>query len=114
MLHIALHAIVPLLVAYVAYRRYWKPATLVQLATMIVDADHLLANPIYDPARCSIGFHPLHTAPAIVGYALLFAVPLLWMRRAETDDPVSTAQIVHWVGLGLLIHMALDGMDCIV
>ena len=114
MLHIALHGLVPLLVAYAFYRRYWKPAVLVQLATMVVDADHLLADPIYDPARCSIGFHPLHTAPAIAVYALLFAVPLLWMPRTEAEDAISTAHIVHWIGLGLLIHMALDGLDCIV
>jgi hypothetical protein len=36
--------------------------------TIIVDLDHLLADPIYDPNRCSIGFHPLHSYPAIVIY----------------------------------------------
>ncbi|MFO8231708.1 MAG: DUF6122 family protein [Longimonas sp.] len=113
MLHIALHLVVPLIVAYVFYPRHWRRAAIVQLATMIVDADHLLATPIYDPARCSIGFHPLHTTPAIVVYALLFAVPLLFMSHSE-DEAAPTVRILHWIGLGLLIHMALDALDCVV
>ena len=66
------------------------------LLTMLVDADHLLADPVFDPERCSIGFHPLHTAPAIVLYA-----GLALFRRTRL------------VGLGLLIHMALDALDCL-
>ncbi|PEN09183.1 hypothetical protein CRI93_00165 [Longimonas halophila] len=112
MIHIALHVVVPLLVAGTLYRRYWKRAAIVQWATMVVDVDHLLATPIYDPARCSIGFHPLHTGLAIAVYVLLFAVPLVFMRRTEDDAP-TVAHMVHWVGLGLLIHMALDGLDCV-
>ena len=65
------------------------------VATMIVDLDHLLADPIYDPERCSIGFHPLHTTPAIAVYVLLAAWPK-----------------TRLVGVGLLIHMALDLGDC--
>jgi hypothetical protein len=65
------------------------------IATMVVDLDHLLAHPLYDPQRCSIGFHPLHTVPAMMLYvAMAF--------------PKST----RLVGIGLLIHMALDGIDC--
>lgn len=114
MIHLALHVAVPLLVSVVLYRRYWKHATAIQLATMVVDADHLLATPIYDPARCSIGFHPLHTAPVIAGYVLLALIPLCWMRNADPDTAPSRAHVVHWVGLGLLIHMALDALDCVV
>lgn len=112
MLHLALHFLVPLVVAWVFYRGYWRYAFVVLIATMLVDADHLLADPIYDAARCSIGFHPLHTGPAMVGYALLFAVPLVWQRRAEAFTPAARA--LHLVGLGLLIHMALDALDCLV
>lgn len=99
MLHLILHVVVPVLVAAVFYRDGWRRAALLMLATMIVDADHLLANPIYDPDRCSIGFHPLHTWPAIIVYVLLFALPRL-------------PRAVHLIGLGLLIHMALDAIDC--
>ena len=63
--------------------------------TMAVDLDHLWADPIYDPNRCSIGLHPLHTFPAILVYCALLAVP--------------RARLVAW---GLLIHMALDASDC--
>jgi hypothetical protein len=94
--HLILHALVPLLVALVFYRAQWRRAWLILLATMLVDLDHLLADPIYDPGRCSIGYHPLHTAPAIAVYVLLL-IP------AATRLPA----------IGLLIHMALDGADCL-
>ncbi len=64
--------------------------------TIVVDLDHLIANPIYDPNRCSIGFHPLHTYPAIFIYMIL-----AMMNKTRL------------IGLGLLIHVALDGFDCI-
>jgi len=114
MIHIALHFIVPPLVAFTFYRSSWGNATLIMIATMLVDADHLLANPIYDPARCSIGFHPLHTIPAILIYAVLFALPLVSSLKAGGEDLNPTARMLHLVGLGLLIHMALDWVDCIV
>jgi hypothetical protein len=94
-LHLALHAVVPLLVAWLFFRDRWRSAWLIMLATMLVDLDHLLADPIYDPDRCSIGFHPLHTSPAIAAY-LILTIP----RRTRL------------VALGLVIHMALDALDC--
>jgi len=114
MIHIALHFIVPPLVALVFFHSRWRNATLIMIATMIVDVDHLLADPIYDPTRCSIGFHPLHTIPAIVIYALLFIIPLVVGRKADGQDWHPFAYVLHLVGLGLLIHMALDWIDCLV
>ena len=64
--------------------------------TIIVDLDHLLADPIYDSSRCSIGYHPLHSYPAILIYLVLTMIPK-----------------TRLVGLGLVIHMVLDGLDCI-
>lgn len=113
MIHLALHFIVPLIVALAFYRARWSNAFLVLVATMAVDIDHLLADPIYDPERCSIGFHPLHTLPAIGVYGLLFVLPLLLGRDRETGGLRSPARGAHWVGLGLLMHMALDGIDCL-
>jgi hypothetical protein len=112
MFHLLLHFIVPMLVAAALYRPAWRSAFLVMVATMVVDADHLLATPIYDPDRCSIGFHPLHGTPAIAAYAALFLLPLLFGRSEGRLAPV--ARNLHLVGLGLLIHMALDGIDCLV
>ena len=94
-LHLGLHAAVPALVAWLFFRSRWKLALLTMLATMLVDLDHLLATPIYHPGRCSINFHPLHTYPAIAAYVFL-TVP----------------RATRLVGLGLLIHMALDAVDC--
>ena len=112
MLHIAFHFIVPLLIAWVCYRREWRLASLLLIATMLVDLDHLLANPIYDPNRCSIGFHPLHTLPAIVLYVLLFALPWLYRHYKKTPRWPRAAWVIQLIGLGLLIHMALDWSDC--
>jgi len=63
--------------------------------TMIVDIDHLLANPVYDPNRCSINFHPLHSYPAILLYIIMVAFPKSRL-----------------IGLGLLLHMGIDLTDC--
>jgi hypothetical protein len=96
LLHLALHAAVPGAVALLFFRPNWKRAWLIMFSTMLVDLDHLLADPIYDPERCGIGFHPLHTYPAISAYVLLL-VP----RRTRL------------IALGLVIHMALDALDCV-
>jgi len=64
--------------------------------TIIVDLDHLLVNPVYDSNRCSIGYHPLHSYPAILIFLVLTMIPK-----------------TRLIGLGLLIHIALDGLDCI-
>lgn len=94
-IHIALHFLAPAVVARVAYPRYWRYAWLVMVATMLVDLDHLLADPLYDPNRCSMGYHPLHTWPVVAAYALLLVVPK-----------------IRLVAIGLLIHMGLDTLDC--
>lgn len=113
MVHIVLHFVVPVIVALLFYKAPWKKAAFIMIATMLIDLDHLLANPIYDPQRCSIGFHPLHTFPAIGVYAVLFALPLLPVLNSEESKIHPVANKLHLIGLGLLIHMALDWFDCI-
>jgi len=66
------------------------------VSTMVVDLDHLLANPVYDPLRCGIGFHPLHSYLAIVVYLAMVIPPK-----------------TRILAIGLIIHMLLDGIDCI-
>lgn len=95
MIHIVLHFVVPAAVAFLFFRSIWKKAWLIMIATMLVDLDHLLANPIYDPNRCSVGFHPLHSYLAIGIYTVFLAFPK-----------------TRLIALGLLIHMALDFLDC--
>ena len=113
MLHISLHLAVPLLAALAFYRPAWRSALLVLWATMAVDVDHLLASPIYDPERCSIGFHPLHGSAAIALYAVLFVLPPVVVRLRGLEEPHPALRVAHLVGLGLLIHMALDWGDCL-
>jgi hypothetical protein len=95
-LHYFLHLIFPALIAYVLYPKAWKRTYLILLATLLVDLDHLLADPIFQADRCSIGFHPLHTWPAMVVYAVLLFFPRPW----------------RIIGIGLLFHMLTDWMDC--
>jgi len=114
MLHIVLHVAVPTIVAFVFYRPHGVQAALVMVAMMAVDVDHLLADPIYDPQRCSIGFHPLHTVPAIVVYSFVFALAFLLGKRLQASDLGWAGRVVHLGSLGLLIHMALDWADCLV
>lgn len=94
--HMALHLLVPLAVALACYRSRWRAALAVMLATMVVDLDHLWADPLFDPNRCSLDVHPLHSSWAIFAYCIVTA----WPRT-------------RIVGVGLLIHMALDYSDCI-
>ena len=114
MIHIALHILMPIVVAFLFYRAEWMKTSIILLATMIVDLDHLLADPIYDPLRCSINFHPLHTTPAIMVYGLMFLIPIFLKSWQPDESQEKKYQLIHLAGLGLLIHMALDWLDCIV
>jgi hypothetical protein len=95
-LHLILHILVPAAAARFFWSERWKSPWLLMVLAMIIDADHLLADPVYDPYRCSLGFHPLHSWPAAAGYGLLLLVPAA--RIAAT---------------GLLIHLGVDGVDCL-
>jgi hypothetical protein len=96
LVHGALHLVVPAVAARVFWPRRWRRVAAVLILMNLVDLDHLLATPVYDPGRCSLGFHPLHSWPA----QILWAGLALW-RPARV------------AGLGALIHMALDGIDCL-
>jgi len=93
--HLTLHVVIPGAVANLGFRNQWKKAWLIMLAAMAVDLDHLLATPVFDPNRCSIGFHPLHSYPALFCYLVMAVIP--------------QSRII---GAGLLIHMAVDALDC--
>ena len=95
-LHVILHFFVPFALAIIVWREKWIRPFLIMALTIAVDLDHLLAEPIFDPNRCSIGTHPLHSWPAIGVYLACLLSPR-----------------VRIAALGLLIHMALDGTDCL-
>ena len=93
--HGLMHFLVPGADAGAFWRETFWRAWAVLALTNLVDLDHLLADPLYDPDRCSIGTHPLHTEWAIGAWVGL----ALWPRT-------------RLVGVGLLIHMVLVGVDC--
>ncbi|QHS54257.1 hypothetical protein GWR56_01335 [Mucilaginibacter sp. 14171R-50] len=95
-IHYGLHFFAPGLLALIFFRKIWQKAWLIMVATMLVDADHLLAKPIFDPTRCSIGFHPLHSYYAIAIYVILLFVPK-----------------TRIIAIGLLFHMLADYQDCL-
>lgn len=69
--HIVLHLVVPMIIAWLFFRPGFKRATLIMFAGILINLDHLLADPIVDPDRCSVGFHPLHSYYVIPVYLLL-------------------------------------------
>lgn len=91
-----LHVAVPVAVAWLFFRQEFKRATLLMVAANLIDIDHLLADPILDPDRCSVGFHLLHQYWEIPIYVLLTLVPK-----------------TRLIGIGLVIHIVLDYIDCI-
>lgn len=95
-IHMILHFAVPALIAWIFFRKNFKYAWLIMIATMLVDADHLLATPLFDPMRCSIGFHPLHS----------YYIQPLYLA-------MSFYKPTRLVGIGLVIHMLLDALDCL-
>ncbi len=93
--HYSLHFLAPGLIALIFFRKEWKKAWIIMIATMLVDVDHLLATPIFDPDRCSIGYHPLHSYYAIAVYFVLLFFPK-----------------TRIIAVGLLFHMFTDWQDC--
>ena len=93
-LHYGCHLVVPILISIIFFRKIWKKAYLIMLATMLVDLDHLLAKPMFDPQRCSIGFHPLHSYYAIAVYFIMVFFPKYRI-----------------IAIGLIFHMFTDYQD---
>lgn len=97
-IHYSFHLLVPFVFGKLFWKENWWKAGLIMLGTMVIDLDHLLADPIFDPDRCGIGFHPLHTLWAGTAYGGLLVIPY-WKVRA--------------VGIGCLWHLCTDAIDCL-
>lgn len=93
--HYGCHFLLPLVVALIWFKPKWKIAYLIMAAGILIDLDHLLATPIFDPNRCSINFHPLHTY-----YAMAVYIIFLFFKKTRL------------IGLGLVIHIIADFVDC--
>lgn len=96
--HYSFHLLVPFAFSRLIWKEIWLKAGLIMVGTILIDLDHLLADPIYDPSRCSIGLHPFHTLWAGIIYCGLLAVPS-WKWRA--------------VSIGCLWHLCTDDIDCL-
>lgn len=94
-IHYGIHFILPLIVALFLFKNQWKKAYLIMILGMLIDLDHLLATPVFSSNRCSINFHPLHSYYTIAIYFMLLI-------------PKKT----RLIGLGLVIHILADTVDC--
>lgn len=97
--HYFLHFLAIGLIAYIYDPQKWKIYWLILLSTMLVDLDHLLAQPIFEAGRCSIGFHPLHSE---------FIIPLYFLGAIFIKN-----KILKLIFIGLCFHMFTDGVDCL-
>jgi hypothetical protein len=95
LIHYGMHLLVPFLLGVMLYPGRRLKAVLILLSGIVIDLDHLLADPVFDPDRCSIGFHPLHSYWAVAAYALL-----LFPRPTRI------------FGLALMVHILADSVDC--
>ncbi len=95
LLHYGIHFLVPIAIGLLFCKENRGTVILILLSGIFIDLDHLLAQPVFDPGRCSIGFHPLHGYWAIGIYLLLIFYPK-----------------TRVVGLALLIHILADLVDC--
>ncbi len=130
LLHYGLHFGAPFLLALFFRQEHRHKTLCIMLCTMLVDADHLLATPVFSPDRMSIGFHPLHSYPAIAIYATVFALTFImpkcrihlprWLapqQHTHTPKRLPPQQHTHqlwWLRplcLGLLCHMLIDYLD---
>ena len=89
LVHYALHLVFPLV-------------DLLLLSTMLIDVDHLWARPIFDPNRCSVGTHLLHSYPMVGLYVVMLFLPyerwgLPWWLRV--------------LAVGLTLHILTDWQD---
>lgn len=98
LIHYSLHFIAPFFIAYYLFRSNWKNVYLILILTMVIDLDHLLATPIFQPDRCSIGFHPLHSF-----YIIPFYFVLLFFRKP-----------FNIIAIGLILHIFTDSLDCLI
>lgn len=97
-LHYGGHFLAPFLIAWALSRGEWMRFGAIMVAANLIDIDHLWAVPIFDPGRCSIGFHTFHGWEAALVYLALLIIPRWWART---------------FGAGALWHLFVDAGDCL-
>lgn len=94
-IHYGIHFIVPIAIGLLFFKDHKLKVILIFLAAICIDLDHFIANPVFDPNRCSVGFHPLHSYWAVGFYFLLIAF-----------------KKTRLFGFALLLHILADILDC--
>ena len=95
-LHYGIHFLLPLAIALWFYKPRLFKVYVIFLLGFTIDLDHLFATPIFNPNRCSIDYHFLHSYYAIAIYGLLFIL-----------------KKTRLIGIGLLCHILADSADCL-
>jgi hypothetical protein len=95
-LHYGIHLVVPIFIAFYFFKGQSIRIAILLLLGILIDVDHLLATPIFDPNRCSIDFHPLHSYWAIFTYTIF-----LFFNKTRI------------LGIALMIHILADTADCL-
>lgn len=99
LVHYFLHFLAIGIIAYFYDKKTWKRNWLILLGTMLVDLDHLFADPLFDPDRCGIGFHPLHSE---------IMIPIYFLGSVFVKH-----RTLKLIFIGLLFHMITDSIDCL-
>lgn len=94
--HYGIHFLVPIIIAFLFFKDKKLKVALLLLAGIFIDLDHVFADPVFDPNRCSIGFHPLHSY-----YAIPFYIGFTFWKKTRI------------LGLALSIHILADIADCL-
>ncbi|ERJ79338.1 hypothetical protein HMPREF0653_00673 [Prevotella disiens JCM 6334 = ATCC 29426] len=100
--HYGLHFGAPFLFAQLYKGERKIKAFWILMATILIDLDHLLATPMFNPYRCSVGFHPLHSYFMVAIYVLMCVLPLQKLHLPWWIRPL---------GIGLLFHILTDLQD---
>ncbi|MFS4492315.1 DUF6122 family protein [Maribacter sp. 2308TA10-17] len=95
LIHYGIHFLVPIAIGFLFFKENRFRISIILLSAILIDLDHLIASPIFDPDRCSIGFHPLHSFWAIGVY-----FSMLFLKKTRI------------FGIALLIHILADLTDC--
>ena len=89
-IHYSFHLLLPFAFGKLFWKKNWWKAGFIMVGTTLIDLDHLFAAPIFDPSRCSIGFHHFHSLWAGLFYAVILIIPS-WKLRAVAAGSRATA-----------------------
>lgn len=97
-IHYFLHLVFPYFLAKKIDKNDYLKVYFALLSSMLIDLDHLFADPIFDPNRCSIDFHFLHQTQ----FFFIYLVGFLFAKN-----------YIKIFFLGLMLHLITDKLDCI-